>query len=301
MPVYETFSRRRDAAARAGQPEVYIYDKLPERLLGQVTLIWDDMLPNNAFKIGDNYSGTSEFWEIITKVFMREYGYRDLPGRYSKSSGDKVAMRSFFLNDATTDQRFDLIEMTFRLLQRTELVAKKSAVDELNQRFRLAGVGYQFEGEQLIRLDSTVAHEELVKPALRLLGRAGFEKADEQYREAHAHYRAGEHSQAITSAAKAFESVLKAVCTLKKWEYESGARASDLITTIMRNGLFPDWLEKGLTSYVAMLKTGLPTVRNEVGAHGPAPDATKVREHLARYALHMAAANILLVADAARE
>lgn len=61
-------------------------------------------------------------------------------------------------------------------------------------------------GEGLIRLDSTVAHEEMVKPALILLGRKGFEKAEEQYRSAHKHYRHNEYPQAVTEAAKAFES-----------------------------------------------------------------------------------------------
>jgi hypothetical protein len=45
-----------------------------------------------------------------------------------------------------------------------------------------------------------------VKPALVLLGRKGFDKADEQYRSAHDHYRRNEHAQAITEAGKAFES-----------------------------------------------------------------------------------------------
>jgi len=50
---------------------------------------------------------------------------------------------------------------------------------------------------------------------------------------------------------------------------------------------------------VAMISTGLPEVRNNAGPHGTAPDAEPVRAHLARYALHMSAANILLVVEAA--
>jgi hypothetical protein len=67
----------------------------------------------------------------------------------------------------------------------------------------------------------------------------------------------------------------------------------------VKNGLFPEWLDKGITAYVAMISTGLPAVRNHAGAHGTAPGAAPVGAHLARYALHLSAANILLVAEAA--
>jgi hypothetical protein len=57
------------------------------------------------------------------------------------------------------------------------------------------------------------------------------------------------------------------------------------VKVLANNGLFPDWLGKGLTAYVAMLNTGLPTVRNNAGAHGTAP----IHAYLARYALHIGA------------
>src|ERR1700730_9545592 len=40
---------------------------------------------------------------------------------------------------------------------------------ELNDRFLGAGVGYQFENGQIIRVDSQCVHAEVVKEALRLL------------------------------------------------------------------------------------------------------------------------------------
>ena len=92
---------------------------------------------------------------------------------------------------------------------------------------------------------------------------------------------------------------MKAICAAKEWEYAAGARASDLVKVVVKNGLFPEWLGKGITAYVTMISTGLPEVRNNAGPHGTAPDAAPVGANLARYALHMSAANILLVAEAA--
>jgi hypothetical protein len=139
-----------------------------------------------------------------------------------------------------------------------------------------------------------------VKPALTLLGQKGFEKADEHFRAAYKHYRHKEYPQTINEAGKAFEAALKAICKDKGWEYAQGATAGNLVTTVVKNGLFPGWLDASLSTYVAMMKTGLPTVRNEsTAAHGAAPDAEPVQEYFARYALHLSATNLLLVMEAA--
>jgi hypothetical protein len=296
MAIYKTFSQRQTEAAKAGQPEVYVYDKLPEKLINQIVMIWNDVW-SQAYSamIGGSSLNEDEFWGAVRTTFAREHGIRQWPGKFEEF----LSLHDYFADEANHDQRLDLIEMVFRLISRSDLEKRDSAIDELNQRFRMVGVGYQFEGHQLLRMDSTVAHGEIVKPALVLLGGKGFEEADRQYRDAHAHYRRGEYPQAVTEAGKAFESALKAICASKGWEYEKGARATDLVKIAVKNGLFPEWLESGLTAYVAMMKTGLPTVRNELGPHGTAPKAEPVRAYLARYALNMSASNMLLVAEAA--
>jgi len=214
-------------------------------------------------------------------------------------------LNGHFSSTASTDERLDMIEMIFGYIQRRNKVTQRqqtsdlNAVSDLNTRFQQAALGYQMEGAQLIRIDSKFAHSEVVLPALVLLGTKGFEQADRHFRDAHKHYRHREYAAAITEAGKAFEAALKAVCAAKSWKYESGATAGNLVTVVVKNGLFPAWLGDGLTTYVAMMKTGLPTVRNETGAHGAAPDAEPVHENLARYALHMSASNLLLVMEAA--
>ena len=46
------------------------------------------------------------------------------------------------------------------------------AVVELNTRFREHGIGYQFESNKIVRVDSQFLHQEAVKPALQLLLKA---------------------------------------------------------------------------------------------------------------------------------
>jgi hypothetical protein len=240
MKVYDTFTHRRDRAANAGNPEVYVYDEMQKALLAQITLIWRDYFQRgHMYKLSNGRSfGGHDLWVRVSSVFSREKGLLNWPWQanewHTPSVEDNVIR--FFLDHASNDGRLNLIELVFSSFAQT----LPEPVAELNERFRRAGFGYQFEGKQLIRMDSTVAHEEIVKPALLLLGGKGFEEADKQFRSAHSHYRRNEHPQAITEAGKAFESTPKAICAAKKWEYEKGARASDLIKVVVKNSLFPE-------------------------------------------------------------
>jgi hypothetical protein len=46
------------------------------------------------------------------------------------------------------------------------------------------------------------------------------------------------------------------------------------------------------------MKTGLPAVRNNAGGHGDAPGAAAVPRYIASYAIHLTAANIVLLMHA---
>src|SRR5437868_382081 len=77
-------------------------------------------------------------------------------------------------------------------------------------------------------------HQEATKPALMLLGDPRFSGADEEFRAAHDHYKAGEHKDCAVDALNALESTMKAICDAKNWTYPKGARASDLLKILRR-------------------------------------------------------------------
>jgi hypothetical protein len=89
--------------------------------------------------------------------------------------------------------------------------------------------------------------------------------------------------------------MLKAICETEGWSYDKGDRAAELLTRVNNNGLFTHDFDKSLTTYVAMLKTGLPTVRNNAGAHGEGIAAAAVTPQIARFALHLTASYMLFV------
>jgi hypothetical protein len=171
------------------------------------------------------------------------------------------------------------------------------AIEELNIRFRQAGFGYQFEAGQIIRVDSHLLHSDVVKPALVLLSDPRFEGAQHEFLSAHAHYRAGEYEDAIVDANRAFESTMKAICDIRGW-IPKGDRAADLIKVVRTNGLLPDYLDQSFDQLIATLRSGLPQVRNEVGGHGQGAVPRETPGYIAGYALHIAAANIVLLAEA---
>ena len=177
-------------------------------------------------------------------------------------------------------------------------VTATCAIEELNERFKRAGVGYAFEDGRIFRVDSELIHSEVVKPALRYLHQQGFEGPREEFLNAHAHYRAGETKDAITDANNAFESTLKCICDQRGWEYLPGVPASGLLKVVCTHGLLPDYLHTSFAQLVATLKSGLPKVRSEEGAHGQGGTPRKTPDYMAAYALHLAAANIVFLAEA---
>ena len=166
------------------------------------------------------------------------------------------------------------------------------------RRFRRAGFGYRSEQSKIIRLDNELLHQEAILPALKFLSDPRFAGADEEFRAAHDHLKAGECKDCSVDALNALESTMKTICDAKGWEYEKGARATDLIKILKTNGLFPDFADQSFDQLIATLKSGLPVVRNRTGGHGQGAQPVEVPEYVAVYALNLAASKIRLLYEA---
>ena len=163
-------------------------------------------------------------------------------------------------------------------------ISPEDAGDELNERFRRAGFGYRYEGGQIFRIDTEFMHREATVPALRVLSDPRFSGADQEFHAAYDHLKAGEYRDCAVDANNALESTMKAICDAKGWTYEKGARASDLVKLLRREGFFPDFVVLSLEQLLATLKSGLPVVRNEIGGHGQGSAPVEVPEYMAVYA-----------------
>jgi hypothetical protein len=263
----------------------------------------------------DPYSGSRALshnpdgWEFIHKTLCREMGVHSL-GSHPLAQTNVVR----FLETAGIDDFLDTVELCCKYIalilskktdyQRRQLGIKQdpdSAINEVNYRFREACLGYQFEEEEFLRVDSQFIHENVVKPAIQILNAEEFSGPRSEFLSAHACFRNGDYEQAIMLASNSFESTLKVVCDKNDWAYQKGARSTDLLKLVRSNGLWPDYLDASFDQLIATLSSGLPKVRNDAAAHGQGAEPRNTPPYVAAYALHLAAAKIILIAEAHKQ
>jgi hypothetical protein len=294
MAKWDLFSKRDKPL-----PDTFVYDEVHEGLRNQIIHIWRDTL--GTIRRFDPY-------QRIHNIICREHGRLFLLVPNAKPDEDLL---NFFLRSADTDIVLDIIETSFRIVKsdvESDPVAMsvalhsggayvppaEHAVDELNHRFRENGVGYEFnwDANQLLCVKSMAIHQETVRPALSLLAEPRFETANQEYLEAHKHFRKGEYGDCLTECCKALESTIKIVCDQKGWGYGPRAAANELLQTyISRSGL-PTFFQNPLIL--------IATLRNRFDAHGGGTTPATVPEHLAKYSLHATASAIVLLVDAAK-
>ncbi|WP_158885165.1 hypothetical protein [Rhodanobacter sp. L36] len=297
MPIFDLYSKRQ-RRARGEVSDVYTYDDLPTPLRVQILHIIDDAFAS------DYSSETVDAYALVVKALCREYGvFHLIPGRRDHRS----ELFEFFGQEENTERALDVIELCFSVAtspdrwDSREYFADKfkigrDAVNELNLRFKEHAIGFRFEANHLIRIDSEYVHSEAVKPALVLLRQKGFAGANDEFLAAHEHYRHGRHKECLVDSLKALESTMKAICDQREWT-PTKPTAAALIDCCADNGLFAKSYESQLSSLRTLLASGVPTVRNNMGGHGQGSEVVVVPEHVARYALNLAASNILFLVE----
>jgi hypothetical protein len=131
-----------------------------------------------------------------------------------------------------------------------------------------------------------------------LLDQSHYAGAQQEFLKAHEHYRKGNAKEALSECLKAFESVMKAICDKRGWQYGSSATPRPLIQACFTNGLIPPFWESHYSSLRSLLESGVPTGRNKLSGHGQGTTPTTVPDHLVAYMLHMTASAIVFLAEA---
>ncbi|MBB6130285.1 STM4504/CBY_0614 family protein [Mucilaginibacter lappiensis] len=302
MPVFNLFSKRQKQL-RGETVDIYFYDRLPDELRVQVVHIIRDT-------IGENYDfSTNPYnpYKSIHETLCREYGLFTLStGKYRE--GDEESVLNFLLQTPDIEKAIDTIELFFQFIKNTidgnnlykQFFKVKlnpiDAISELNYRFKEHGFGYQFEHE-MIRVDSTYIHSEVVKPTISLLNKRKFAGANEEYLKAHEHYRHRRNKECLTECLKAFESTMKIICIEKGWPYNETDPAKKLIQICFQNGLVPTFTQNQFTSLQNLLESGIPPLRNKLGGHGQGQTPTPVDDKTTRYGLNLTGSNIIFLIE----
>jgi hypothetical protein len=297
MPIFETYASRVAAAARTGAPEIYTYDDLPPLLRRQITKIVIECIGPGSPK-----------WDEIASVMDREVSsYAADPGlcayenclRYLTCSENVEGVLSLVEFCGQTIAASIMNENAWQGHE-SATVRPSEGLVELNERFLGAGVGYQFENGRIIRIDSQYTHAEIVKEVLRLLCEPGFEETNAEFMTAHRHLREGKLRDCNTAALRAMEAALKVICDARGWTYQKSDTVERLLAVAQREGLFPEYLGGYFNNLIGAMKAGIPKIRDQQGGHGAAPCDGPVPDHIAAFALHLTASNIVMLVKAHR-
>lgn len=300
--MYELYSKR--IKNRDGEPEVYIYDEFPESFRNQVFYIMEDVLD----KYTENYEEI--LWNAFYRVFSREKGVKQNDA-YEYEMTKSCGKHNFeeYISKADEVDFLDMVDLVFNKIEEGvrqvpprmkpqldmgEVVDK--AIVELNYRFKQHNLGYEFVNGEIVRIDNKVLHQEVIKPALRLLYEEGFDGAEEEFRKAFEYRRKGDNKNAILEAGKSFESTIKTICDKKGYTYDKTKdTAKTLINILENNNFYPSYMSSHMASIRTTLETGLPVVRNKNAGHGQGSSVTPISDEFAEYALNLAATNIVLL------
>jgi hypothetical protein len=230
----------------------------------------------------------------------RVYFTRDLAIELGQHFGDSDLNRAL---SAGVDEFLDAVEILVEVGARhythstaystVSEVLMPSGSEDINHLFDRHRFGYRLARGEIQQIGSPVLSEVIVGPALLAVQRPGWEHVERSFREAVLHQRrSDEGADALTSAASAVESALKAA------GYK-GATMGDLASAYRRSppgaGFSPAFGER-----VVDLLVQLVAWRSESGdAHGKAPGAAATPpKGLVDLAIHWAGAFIVYLADA---
>jgi hypothetical protein len=312
MGVFDLFSKRQKRL-QGKVPDIYTYEDIPAPLRVQIVHIFRDTLGNEVqYETRDTYTDRYTYPEIrkiyrwFHNTLCREYGVFSLV-EYPKDAISDIFQ--FLLEEKKYEKVLDVIELGFALIdcdtRNYEYLYRQDAskrandaISELNARFQEHGVGYRYENGKIIRIDSELIHEEVVKPALKLLSDGFYKTANNEFMQAHEHYRHRRYKDCLTWVLKSLESAMKAICDKRKWAYNKEDSAKRLIEICFKNNLIPDFWQSHFSALRATLESGVPTARNLMGGHGNGTSPTTVPQHLAAYCLHMTASTLVFLIEA---
>lgn len=305
--------RIRDAE---GEPEVFVYGSFPEAFRNQFFHIVNRVLKSidNLQKNARGYHGSLEnihvcklIVEKLCEDFSMEKGLKNIPGNLYSGSNSIYALEMYCSNCSDTDF-LDLMDFIFESFSANgsvcQLIQKLyktdnlfyQAIDELNYRLKQHRLGYEFINGEIIKKTNTFAHESIVRPALKLLMDDEFRGAEDEYLMAYEHYRKGKNKDAILNAAKAFESIMKAICEGLQYTYDKDKDTASRLNAILEsNGFYPSYLRNHITGILQTLNTGVPVLRNKTSGHGQGATVNEYPDEYVEYALNLVATNMIFL------
>ncbi len=294
---------KRNAPAK----DVLSYD-FPESVRRRILHILKQRLDDDqwsmSFGQGYDYGYTLD---QVGKTLLTKYGRLKAPA--DARSHAEAAVIHFLACE--TDEALDFLEAIFQVQPIHHVI---NCIGPFNEVFQEEGIGFEltplreidagpgqimgrsagrridYEYPRVVRRDTEYLHSEIIRPCLEALSRPGFETAHSEMMKAHEAYQKKLYPDAITDACSAFESVMKTICTRKKWDFNPDKdTCGSLAKTLATNGLF--------YSFYTPLFEGVGTIRNKMSdSHGRGPSAQyKADNEYADHMIQFTSANITML------
>lgn len=294
---------KRQKNLRGEYPDVYKYDILPHEFKVQTVHIWRNCIGYDHYT--ESNSSRRKLLRQSYDLLCEELGVFELTKNetilYNKVGSYLDNIQRFFLLDNNTEVLLSVIELMTKIIQQlkgVDSLTTTNIISKLNRRFKEHGIGYQYEASQIIRIDSEFIHSEVVKHTLALLSNPLYRGAEEEFLEAHNHFRHSNYADVLSECLKSFESTMLAICDKHDWNYNKKANANTLVNICMENGLIPTFWLDHFNSLRNILTSSVATPRNKLDGHGQGNQKRVVPDYLAAYVLHMTASTIVFLAKA---
>jgi len=307
--ISNIFSKRQKAL-RSESHDTFVYDDLPRPLRIQLLQIIIEFYREPPLE-----HHAHSCFQTIVKILRKEYGVWQLVQSWQQIS-EWDEMKSFIEGEQNVEKVLDGVELVLCLSEHwlKENVFDNDHIDEdykeetrqllanvlkeVNYRFLEHGIGYQYTSGTILRIDSTYTHKEITLPALQLLSSKTFRSANEEFLTGHEHYRHRRNWESLVSCGKAFESTMEIICVKNKWTYPAKPTAKDFLNVCYDKQLIPSSHQSQFSSLRSLLESALPPLRNRKGAaHGQGSQKIVIPNEIARYALSLTAANIVLLIE----
>ena len=195
---------------------------------------------------------------------------------------------------------FDLIELQYEVLSDDPENGKEAFRKEVNTVFREHDVPWLLADGRLLKIDAKQFEQDLKLKAIETMKELKdavprYQGAYDELTKAVEFLRRSDYADAVTNAAKSYESVLKVICG----QGSETSTARDLTRRVVKEGkvVLPQSL--GEDAFQSNVLMSLPFIRNKTAAHGAGPLECGPDEPLANLAVNLACAlNTYLIQEA---
>lgn len=186
---------------------------------------------------------------------------------------------------------FDLIELQYETLSDDAENGKEAFRKEVNTVFREHDVPWLLADGRLLKIDAKQFERDLKLKALETMRELKdteprYQGAYDELTKAVEFLGRGDYADAVTNAAKGYESVLKVICG----QGSETSTARDLTRRVVKEGKVVIPQSLGEDAFQSNVLMSLPFIRNKTAAHGTGPLECGPDEPLANLAVNLACA-----------